>query len=146
MPNPPRRPRTAWITVLIVAFTTMVAGCVTVPTSGHVQSVNVTQGNAGGGQYYLQPIPAAPGKGWTPEQIVSGFLAANASFANDHAVARQYLTQYASQHWRPGLAVTVYSQIGSQAQRLPAEVGQSRSPPSPERLVTSSNRPSPLLR
>src|ERR1700744_5799883 len=113
MPNPPRRPRTAWITVLIVAFTTMVAGCVTVPTSGHVQSVNVTQGNAGGGQYYLQPIPAAPGKGWTPEQIVSGFLAANASFANDHGVARESLPPGANRTWHPGLAVTVFSQISS---------------------------------
>ena len=46
----------------------------------------------GGGQYYLQPIPVPPGHGWTPQQIVSGFLAANASFANGHAVAREYLT------------------------------------------------------
>ena len=104
----------------------LVTGCVTVPTSGHVQSVNVTQSNGGNGQYYLQTIPEPPGPTWTPEQIVSGFLAANASFANNHAVARQYLTQTASQQWQPGLAVTVYSQIG-QAQRLPAAPGQSRS-------------------
>jgi Lipoprotein LpqB beta-propeller domain/Sporulation and spore germination len=113
------------VAALITVLAVLVTGCVTVPTSGHVQSVNVTQGNVGNGQYYLQPIPVPPGQNWSPEEVVSGFLAANASFANDHAVARQYLTQYASQHWRPGLAVTVYSQIGSQAQRLPAEVGQS---------------------
>jgi Lipoprotein LpqB beta-propeller domain/Sporulation and spore germination len=113
------------VAALITVLAVLVTGCVTVPTSGHVQSVNVTQGNGGKGQYYLQPIPVPPGHNWSPEEIVSGFLAANASFANDHAVARQYLTRTASQQWQPGLAVTVYSQIG-QAQRLPAEAGQSR--------------------
>jgi hypothetical protein len=101
------------LAALLVAFSVLVAGCVTVPTSGHVQAVNVTQGNAGGGQYYLQPIPVAPGPNWTPEEIVSGFLAANASFANDHAVAREYLMPGTSRDWHPGLAVTVFSQISS---------------------------------
>jgi hypothetical protein len=105
--------------VLIVALAVLVTGCVTVPTSGHVQAVNVTQGNAGGGQYYLQPIPVPPGRNWSPEEIVSGFLAANASFANDHAVAREYLSSAASQSWHPGLAVIVFSQIASQANRVP---------------------------
>ncbi|HEX4254316.1 MAG TPA: LpqB family beta-propeller domain-containing protein, partial [Streptosporangiaceae bacterium] len=119
------RRRTAGLAALITVLAVLVTGCVTVPTSGHVQSVNVTQSNTGNGQYYLQTIPVPPGPNWKPEQIVSGFLAANASFANNHAVARQYLTRTASQQWQPGLAVTVYSQI-SQAQRLPAEAGQSR--------------------
>jgi Lipoprotein LpqB beta-propeller domain/Sporulation and spore germination len=88
----------------------LLAGCVTVPTSGHVQSVNVTQGGTGGGQSYLQPIPVPPGHGWSPQQIVSGFLAANASFANGHAVAREYLTPPASRTWHPGWAVTVFGQ------------------------------------
>ena len=88
----------------------LLAGCVIVPTSGHVQAVNATQGGAGGGQSYLQPIPVPPGHGWTPQQIVSGFLAANASFANGHAVAREYLLPSASQGWRPGWAVTVFAQ------------------------------------
>ncbi len=120
-----RRRRTACVAALITVLAVLVTGCVTVPTSGHVQSVNVTQSNGGNSQYYLQTIPVPPGHNWSPEQIVSGFLAANASFANNHAVARQYLTRDASQQWQPGLAVTVYSQIG-QAQRLPAEAGQSR--------------------
>jgi hypothetical protein len=109
----------AWLAAMIVACAVLVTGCVTVPTSGHVQAVNVTQNNAGGGQYYLQPIPVPPGRNWTPKEIVSGFLAANASFANDHAVARQYLVPEASQSWRPGLAVTVFSQISSAVNRLP---------------------------
>ena len=91
----------------------LLAGCVTVPTSGHVQSVNVTQGGTSGGQSYLQPIPVPPGQGWTPQQIVSGFLAANASFANGHAVAREYLTSSASGTWHPGWAVQVFGQSPS---------------------------------
>ena len=111
---------------MLVAFAVLVAGCVTVPTSGHVQAVNVTQGNAGGGQYYLQPIPVAPGHNWKPDQIVSGFLAANASFANDHAVAREYLMPAASRDWHPGLAVKVFSQISSRASPLSDTASGSR--------------------
>ena len=96
--------------MLATACVLLLAGCVIVPTSGHVQAVNATQGGAGGGQSYLQPIPVPPGHGWTPQQIVSGFLAANASFANGHAVAREYLLPSASQGWRPGWAVTVFAQ------------------------------------
>jgi Lipoprotein LpqB beta-propeller domain/Sporulation and spore germination len=110
---------------MLVAFAVLVAGCVTVPISGQVQGVNVTQGNAGGGQYYLQPIPVAPGHNWTPDQIVSGFLAANASFANDHAVAREYLIPEASRDWHPGLAVTVFSQISSAVSPLSEAPGGS---------------------
>ena len=91
----------------------LLAGCVTVPTSGHVQSVNVTQGGSDGGQYYLQPIPVPPGRGWSPQQIVSGFLAANASFASGHAVAREYLIPSASRTWHPGWAVKVFGQSPS---------------------------------
>jgi hypothetical protein len=94
--------------VLGLLLALLLAGCVTVPTSGHVQAVNVTQGGASQGQGYLQPIPAPPGPNWGPQQIVSGFLAANASFASDHRVAREYLTAAASRGWQPGWAVTVF--------------------------------------
>jgi len=107
------RPRRGGLAALAVTCGLLLAGCVTVPTSGHVQAVNVTQGGTGGGQYYLQPIPVPPGHGWTPQQIVSGFLAANASFANGHAVAREYLTPSASGTWHPGWAVTVFGQSPS---------------------------------
>ena len=56
-----------------------------------------------------QLIPAPPGKGWSPEQIVSGFLAASGSFVQHHAFARQYLAPQAARTWNPGQAVTVVS-------------------------------------
>jgi Lipoprotein LpqB beta-propeller domain/Sporulation and spore germination len=117
----------AWLTALAVALAVLVAGCVTVPTSGHVQAVSVTQGGTSQGQGYLQPIPVPPGHGWKPQQIVTGFLAANASFASDHAVAREYLTAPASQGWRPGWQVTVFAQ-NPQVGQVPGAPQISRSP------------------
>ncbi len=93
-----------------VALAVLAAGCVSVPTSGHVQSVSIGQPGTGQGQEYLQPIPVPPGHDWTPQQIVSGFLAANVSFAGNHAVAREYLVPAASRTWHPGWSVNVYAQ------------------------------------
>jgi Lipoprotein LpqB beta-propeller domain/Sporulation and spore germination len=91
------------------AVTVAVGGCSTVPTSGAVQKVGA--GQVGISQNYSQPIPVGPGAGWTPPEIVSGFLAASASFANDHQVAREYLDSTAQHKWKPGWAVTVVSGI-----------------------------------
>jgi Lipoprotein LpqB beta-propeller domain/Sporulation and spore germination len=126
--RPPRRLGVVWATALAVALAVLVAGCVTVPTSGHVQAVSITQGGTSQGQDYLQPIPAPPGRTWTAPQIVSGFLAANASFAGNHAVAREYLTSSASRRWRPGWAVTVFAQDPAVSQ-VPAAPQLSRSRP-----------------
>jgi hypothetical protein len=51
-----------------------------------------------------------PNSGWDPQQIVSNFLLASANFADDHAIAREYLTAAASRAWNPGSAVTVIKQ------------------------------------
>jgi Lipoprotein LpqB beta-propeller domain/Sporulation and spore germination len=90
-----------------VAFAVAVAvgGCSTVPTSGPVQQVGA--GQLGISQDYSQPIPVGPGPDWTTTEIVSGFLAASASFANNYQVAREYLDATAQQKWQPGWAVTV---------------------------------------
>ena len=89
------------------AVAVVACGCSTVPTSGPVQEVGA--GQVGMSQDYSQPVPVGPGLGWTTTQIVSGFLAASASFANDHQVAREYLDASAQRKWRPGWAVTVVS-------------------------------------
>lgn len=84
-----------------------VSACATVPDSGSVQAGSVAVTAGGQGQDYMQLIPAPPRPGWTPVQIVSGFLAACASFADNHAVARQYLDPGVRSSWNPGWAVTV---------------------------------------
>jgi hypothetical protein len=91
----------------VFAVAVAAAGCATLPTSGPVQQVNVGQNGPSQEQDYLQPVPVPPGLNWTPTEIVAGFLAASASFTDDHAVARQYLDPGAQQSWQPGWAVTV---------------------------------------
>jgi len=93
------------VAVLFVAVAT--AGCATLPTTGQVQQVGVSQNGTNQEQDYSQPVPVGPGLGWTPREIVSGFLAASASFTDDHAVAREYLDSAAQRSWQPGWAVTV---------------------------------------
>jgi hypothetical protein len=93
-----------------VAAAVAAGGCATVPTSGAVQQVgSAVQAGVSQQQDYPQPIPEGPAPGWSAEQIVTGFLAASASFANDHEVAREYLDPTAQHTWRPGWAVTVVS-------------------------------------
>jgi hypothetical protein len=105
------RPRAAaGKAALIAAATAVVAGCVSMPTGGAVRS-SAIQAGTGQGQDYIQPDQASPGQDWTPKEIVSGFLNASASFAGEHAVAREYLTPAASSRWRPGWSVTVFGGV-----------------------------------
>jgi hypothetical protein len=105
-------PRTgASVRTVVAAFAVAVtvAGCATLPTSGNVQPVSTGQNGPSQEQDYSQPVPVGPGPNWSPREIVAGFLAASASFTDDHAVARQYLDPAAQQSWQPGWAVTVVS-------------------------------------
>jgi hypothetical protein len=85
------------------------AGCATAPTNGPLQEVGSAQNGLSQEQEYSQPIPVPPEQGWTPLQIVDGFLAASASFPGDHQVAKKYLDPAAQAAWHPGWAVTVVS-------------------------------------
>ena len=102
-----RRPGRCAAAALFAAVAAAAAGCAQVPTGGPVQQVG--SGGSSQEQVYSQPIPVGPGPGWLPTKIVSGFLAASASFADNHAVAREYLDSTAQEAWRPGWAVTVVS-------------------------------------
>src|SRR5215469_3213699 len=96
----------------------LVPGCSTVPDSGAVQSGQVAAGEA---QSFFQVIPVPPKPGWSPTNIVSGFLAASASFAGNHAVARQYLTPEVARKWNPKWAVTVVGSSEFGVNLLPAQ-------------------------
>ena len=101
------RVATAAVAVAVVA-----GGCAAVPTSGAVQQLGgAVQAGVGNSGAHSQSIPVPPGPGWSAEQIVEGFLAASASFAHRHAVAREYLDPHAQRSWQPGWAVTVVSSM-----------------------------------
>jgi Lipoprotein LpqB beta-propeller domain/Sporulation and spore germination len=92
----------------LVTVALSVAGCVSMPTGGPVQSYPVTQGTAGQSQQYMQIQPTPPASGWDPQQIVEGFLTASASFGNYPQVAYQYLTPQAQKTWKPDWNALVY--------------------------------------
>jgi hypothetical protein len=84
-------------------------GCVSMPTGGPVQSYPVTQGPGAQDQPYVQIVPQPPGAGWSPEQIVQGFLTASASFGDYSQVALQYLTPPLQKTWNPYWSAVVYA-------------------------------------
>jgi len=120
MASRPSRPRPAAAAAAFVVVLAA-AGCAAVPTSGPVQ-VAAGQGALSQQQVYSQPIPEGPGRGWTPKEIVAGFLAACASFAHNHGVAREYLDSTALENWKPGWAVTVESGLTTVAVTFPKQL------------------------
>jgi hypothetical protein len=69
----------------------------------------MTQGPGGQSQPLPQIIAQPPAAGWTPEQIVTGFLAASASFSGGQRIAREYLTTKENRAWTPNWSAVVYS-------------------------------------
>jgi hypothetical protein len=89
-------------------FGLLASGCAAIPSSGTPQSTPTPPPlGGGGGPDCCGLIFRGPQKEGGPEAVVSGFLQASAGFANDHAVAREYLTKNANATWRPGAAVTI---------------------------------------
>ncbi|MGZ4433449.1 MAG: LpqB family beta-propeller domain-containing protein [Trebonia sp.] len=93
----------------VVALLALLAGCISEPSGGPVISYSMTQGPGGQSQPLPQIIAQPPAAGWTPEQIVTGFLAASASFAGGQRIAREYLTTKENRDWTPNWRAVVYS-------------------------------------
>jgi hypothetical protein len=93
-----------------VLFTALlsVAGCVSMPSGGPVQSYVVTQGTDAQSQQFMQLQPQQPGANWSPLQVVQGFLTASPSFNAYRSVVNQYLTPYEQKHWKPDWSAEVY--------------------------------------
>ncbi|HEY7146677.1 MAG TPA: LpqB family beta-propeller domain-containing protein [Streptosporangiaceae bacterium] len=96
-----------------VAVAVAASGCALVSASGTVHQVDISRNGSGQNLGYPQLLPSGPRKGWTPGQIVTGFLEANASFANHFAIARKFLTKSEARSWQPDGAVTVVSDLHS---------------------------------
>jgi hypothetical protein len=99
-----RRPLLALLAAVTAALA--VTGCVSMPSAGPVLSYPVTQETGGQNGQNLQFTTQPPGSGWTPQEIVSGFLIAAA--ANQDQVAKEYLTPRESKTWDPSLTTYVY--------------------------------------
>ncbi|TDE36107.1 LpqB family beta-propeller domain-containing protein [Actinomadura sp. 6K520] len=95
------------ITRLLAAAVLLVggAGCANVPSGGQVVTGESAERAERVDDPYVRLIPVRPRPEWGPAQIVSGFLAASASFDDNHKVARLYLGRQNS--WDPGLRPSV---------------------------------------
>ena len=94
--------------LFVVALLALLAGCISEPSGGPVISYSMTQGPGGQSQPLPQIIAQPPAAGWTPKQIVTGFLAASASFAGGQRIAREYLTAKENRAWTPNWSAFVY--------------------------------------
>ena len=86
------------------------SGCALLPQSGEVHAVDGSDDSHAVLGLTAQP----PVEGASPEDIVSGFVAAcQTGFDDDFAVARQYLTPDASREWSPMGQVRIYPDMQS---------------------------------
>ena len=94
------------------------AGCAGIPTSGPVRqgAAIVAQQEEPNTRSIGQP----PRDGASQLQIVEGFLHASASFDDDHAVARLFLTPDAAKTWNPSAGATIYNGSSASYQQLTA--------------------------
>lgn len=86
----------------------LLAACSSVPTSGPIEQGPVV--DSGEATQFVRVIAAPPSSGASPEEIVRGFLEANASLENDLEIARRYLTEEAAEQWNPQEGTTTYDQ------------------------------------
>lgn len=96
--------RTSLVAAL-VGLSVLLAGCVSIPTSGRVERVDGQQQTC---QNCVNVEVAPPAPGDDPRQVVEGFLRASANYQPSYSVARQFLTAAAAQNWRPEDGVVVY--------------------------------------
>ena len=101
-----RRP--GWLACGLTAVALSLTGCVNMPDSGPPSSALVNQNDVGQNQAYDGPVPSPPKPGWSPEDIVQGFVFASASYYTARATVLAYLTPQASRTWQPGGAVRVF--------------------------------------
>ena len=113
---------------LIALLATLVlSGCATLPTEIDVQQgpelIPVEQ------QEFSYYSPASPDEGASPQEIVSGFLAAGTGPQNDYAVAREYLSENFATRWKPDaqtlirVGVPIYQSAGETLQVVDITLG-----------------------
>jgi len=122
-----RRPRSAarWA-IMLAAVVLSAAGCVSMPNGGPPLPLEATQSGTGQNQDYTVLYANPPEAGYTPEQIVQGFLLASLRYSNpaQQQVARAYLTPTENDNWHPEGAVTVFTEVPKLNQYVPEDAKQ----------------------
>ena len=94
---------------LALALGLVVSGCASIPTSGPIEEEERV--GAPVDEPLIRVIPRPPAAGLRPDELVARFLAASASFEDNHEVARQYLTPEAAEFWNPAARVSVFDDV-----------------------------------
>jgi hypothetical protein len=97
--------RTRWVAAGL-GMLLAVGGCATVPTSGPVEH-HTPQANGVNSGVQVDPLP--PSDGASQLLVVEGFLHAMSVYQPNYAIAREYLTEAASNAWHPGAGVQIYA-------------------------------------
>lgn len=126
-----RRVRARTSAVLVVAASLLLAsGCAQIPEAGSVQRGDVTITDPG--PVFLQPRGPRTGAG--PEEVVAGFLSAQAGGVyEDWATARQYLDPGAARTWDPTVRTVVMARDPELVQTLgPSDETTAEDPTDPD--------------
>lgn len=83
----------------------LLSACAGLPTGDSVERGLPVQGAP---VQEVRAVPVGPEEDASPEQIVASFLRASGSFADDHEVARSFLTSDLARQWRPTSQVLIY--------------------------------------
>src|SRR5919201_162789 len=108
--RPRRWPSRGLRLCLLAALAASVAGCVGMPNSGSPGTFSATPKNTSPDSDFIGAVPAGPQPGWTPSQIVNGFLNATLSYPAYSTIAQQYLAR-PDKDWSPYWSVTVVDQV-----------------------------------
>jgi hypothetical protein len=113
-----------WAAAVGLSAVALLAGCAAAPISGVAQQLQDTGGQQ---QQFVEPLPPpGPKVGESGTDVVTGFLHASASFAEDPAAARAYLAPQVK--WHPAGTVTIVRsnlKIGPTTRVPPTVSGQS---------------------
>lgn len=97
---------------VLAAAAASVAGCVGMPNSGSPGTVGATQQGTTQDSDFIVAIPAGPQKGWSPTDIVRGFLNASISYPVYGNIVNEYLASTpVRQPWNPGWSVKVVDHV-----------------------------------
>ena len=84
----------------------VLVGCTSIPNSGPVISTEI---DTGLGEVVFDFLPPGPSAGASPEEILSGFIAAGTAAQDNYRVARSYLATDAAEAWNPNQTVLIRS-------------------------------------
>jgi len=94
------------LAALALAAALVLTGCAQIPTQSGVSGR--TLGEVDAGDVFFKAT--GPKKGATPQEIVDGYIFAQAAGLNDNwQVAREFLTEQASAKWNPTHGVSIYA-------------------------------------